>query len=111
MHHPLDHTLAECQGHPGGRRRHVQNLWRYQWREQLMLLTLHVFGRHTWTCVVMLNQNADEGAHYIVRCRGCNVEPTPETVARLVGNVRNDREVQRAVSTLAQFIEHNDDTA
>lgn len=44
--HPLDHTLAECTGHPGGRRRHLTYWWTYLARPALHTHTLCRLGLH-----------------------------------------------------------------
>lgn len=44
--HPLDHTLAECTGYPGGRRRHLALHWEYVTRPALHARTLCRLGHH-----------------------------------------------------------------
>lgn len=44
--HPLDHTLTECVGYPGGRRRHLAYWWDFQARPALRSHTLCRVGIH-----------------------------------------------------------------
>lgn len=44
--HPLDHTLGECRGYPGGWRRHLAYRWQYEQRLRLRAGTLCRFGLH-----------------------------------------------------------------
>jgi hypothetical protein len=95
--HPLDHTLAECVGYPGGRRRHLAYRWEFQWRDQLVVWFKHVLGLHTWFGMARLNDGIPQ---YFVRCRGCSATPDMATVARVIGNMRNDKGFQQLVQTL-----------
>jgi hypothetical protein len=95
--HPLDHTLAECRNYPGGRRRHLRYRWAFQWREQLVIWFRHMLGTHTWFGLARLD---DAEPVYFVRCRGCNARADAATVARVIGNMRNDKNFQAAVKTL-----------
>lgn len=47
--HPLDHTLIECTGYPGGRRRHLAHWWEFFARPWLRTHTLCRLGLHTST--------------------------------------------------------------
>jgi len=44
--HPLDHTLLECCGYPGGWRRHLEYRWDFQWRDRVRKHTSCRLGRH-----------------------------------------------------------------
>ncbi|HVT97836.1 MAG TPA: hypothetical protein VHE33_10030 [Acidobacteriaceae bacterium] len=44
--HPLDHSVWACDGFPGGRKRHLQYRWDFQWRDRLRSWTLCKIGRH-----------------------------------------------------------------
>ena len=97
QYHPLDHSLSECRGYPGGRRRHLSYLWEFRWREQLEVWLRHTSGRHTWFGMVRVS--GDEPV-YRVACRGCNATPDPASVARVIGNMRNDKQFQSAIRAL-----------
>jgi hypothetical protein len=44
--HPLDHSVWECRGYPGGRRVHLRYRWDFQWRDELHAKFLCPLGRH-----------------------------------------------------------------
>lgn len=44
--HPLDHSVWECRGYPGGRGRHLEYRWKFQWRDELHAKFLCPLGRH-----------------------------------------------------------------
>jgi hypothetical protein len=46
--HPLDHTVWECTGYPGGRRRHLKFRWQFVWKDKLRAMTFCRVGRHSW---------------------------------------------------------------
>lgn len=46
--HDLFHSLWECRGYPGGRRRHINYLWDFKYRDRLRELTLCKIGRHIY---------------------------------------------------------------
>ena len=95
--HPLDHSLAQCHGYPGGWRRHLAYRWQFQWKESLWVRTRHLTGRHTWFGMVRMG---DDMPTYFVRCRGCNATADMATVARVIGNMRNDKDFQLVVKSL-----------
>jgi len=47
--HPLDHSLLECQGYPGGRRRHLEYWWDFKTKPELRAQTLCRLGMHSMT--------------------------------------------------------------
>ena len=104
--HPLDHTLAECRGYPGGRLRHVRYRWEFQVRDELMVKARHLTGRHTWFGMVRMGGDIPT---YFVRCRGCNATADMATVARVIGNMRNDKGFQLAVKALPTMGDAFDD--
>lgn len=63
--HPLDHSVLRCNGFPGGRRRHLEYRWSYQWSESVKRWTLCVAHRHQWT--TWHGRNGDTS----VSCRNC----------------------------------------
>jgi hypothetical protein len=68
--HPLDHSVWECRGYPGGRRRHLQYRWDFQWRDRLRGMTLCLIGKHAW--VHWWRGQTGESAGIV--CRGCEKE-------------------------------------
>jgi hypothetical protein len=65
QYHPLDHSVWECKGYPGGRRRHLAYRWDFQWRDRLRGQTLCRAGRHAPV------QWWSKGGKAGVTCRGC----------------------------------------
>lgn len=65
--HPLDHSLKNCIGYPGGRLRHLKYAWNYQWREEVYRRTLCRVGRHedAWS------YRAKPVSKIEVRCHNC----------------------------------------
>jgi hypothetical protein len=98
--HPLDHTLAQCHGYPGGWRRHLRYKWEFQWKERLGVQFRHATGHHTWFGMVRLGGAEPE---YFVRCRGCDARADQVIVARVIGNMRNDKDFQAAVKSLPKM--------
>lgn len=49
--HPLDHSLLNCIGYPGGRKRHLRYRWDYQWQEKIESILYApwcLLGHHRW---------------------------------------------------------------
>ena len=96
QYHPLDHTLSECRGYPGGRYTHLRYMWEFQWREDLVTRWMHLTGRHHWIAFASRKVTRPgvetgeliwappepgdaEGWQYGVSCAGCDATPDPQT--------------------------------
>jgi hypothetical protein len=47
--HPLDHSVRNCRGYPGGWRTHLKYRWEFQWEARLRRRLLCPLGRHQWS--------------------------------------------------------------
>lgn len=81
--HPLDHTIWECRNYPGGRRRHLQYRWDFQWSESIAVWWRHATARHLWRTLGYRDRESGEW-NYIVRCAGCSARPDEDTQERLI---------------------------
>lgn len=79
--HPLDHSLFDCQGYPGGRKTHLKYRWEFQWSERLWRETWCRVGRHDW--VVATRGPAHREFH-------ATTAPSQFTMCRACGKRRND---------------------
>lgn len=94
--HPLDHSLWECKGYPGGRRRHLRFRWDYQWSEELGIRWAHLRGTHDWAAYAYRSPALKVTAEpmggrpwqYRAVCRGCSAEPDAETTERVIAAMK-----------------------
>lgn len=91
QYHPIDHPITACRGYHGGIRQHLQNIWDFEYRARVVTRWAHLTGRHAWVCVG--NRSLDGDWSFTVRCAGetCDVVASAETMAREIGNLRNNR--------------------
>lgn len=68
QYHPLGHTLWACQGWPGGRRRHLEYRWDFQWRDWLRGKTLCLLGKHAW---VQWFRGRERNVYAGTTCKAC----------------------------------------
>jgi hypothetical protein len=64
--HPLDHTVWQCRGYPGGIRKHLDYRWSLQWYPGLRRRTLCRAGTHRPVCY--WGPDGDTG----MLCRDCS---------------------------------------
>lgn len=72
--HPLDHGLIDCLGYPGGRRRHLEFRWQFQWRDWLYAKTMCRLGQHEIVRMWRRPAGADE-MQVFRACRTCLAPP------------------------------------
>jgi hypothetical protein len=87
QYHPLDHSIRQCSGYPGGRRRHLSHRWQFQIRERLTVAWKHATFRHEWQPFAAKDKVSGEWL-YFVDCAGCAAEPNSETKERLIAEMR-----------------------
>lgn len=70
--HPLDHTLRECRGYPGGWRRHISYDWEFRVGPRWRSRTLCRLGRHDWAAWYCTGEEGVAG----VSCTNCEDRPS-----------------------------------